>query len=292
MSFLELPRFPEGVSYGFLGGPEYNTEVVVTNSGDESRNQVWTNSRHKYEASHAARLPAQWRPLKAFFHTARGRANGFRLKDFTDFQCPDGAGTGVLAQGIGTGEPILQMGKKYSAGANSTVRAILKPVVGATQIYKNGVLQLLTTHYDVDESTGLVSFVPLSSVAITGITIGDPTVIHTAAPHGVLNGGLAWIGAIIGAWPLRNRAFEAANVTSTTLELAGIDSTSYGEWQSGGTVERHPQPSDILTWTGEFDVPCRFDTDEMRGEVIDRTPSGELIVGWQSIPIVEIRFRA
>jgi uncharacterized protein (TIGR02217 family) len=41
-------------------------------------------------------------------------------------------------------------------------------------------------------------------------------------------------------------------------------------------------------WAGSFDVPCRFDTDELSGVIIDKSSAG-LIVGWSSIPIVEIR---
>lgn len=41
-------------------------------------------------------------------------------------------------------------------------------------------------------------------------------------------------------------------------------------------------------WYGEFDVHARFDTDEMRSELINKTPDGELLVGWRSIPIVEV----
>ena len=41
-------------------------------------------------------------------------------------------------------------------------------------------------------------------------------------------------------------------------------------------------------WAGEFDVPCRFDTDVMQAEIIDGTPTNR-IMGWNSIPIVEVR---
>ena len=43
------------------------------------------------------------------------------------------------------------------------------------------------------------------------------------------------------------------------------------------------------SWYGEFDVHARFDTDSMQSETMNRTPDGELIVGWRSIPIVEVR---
>jgi uncharacterized protein (TIGR02217 family) len=42
------------------------------------------------------------------------------------------------------------------------------------------------------------------------------------------------------------------------------------------------------SWTGQFYVPCRYDTDKLIGEVISRS-GGQLVIGWQSIPIVEIR---
>ena len=41
-------------------------------------------------------------------------------------------------------------------------------------------------------------------------------------------------------------------------------------------------------WAGQFDVPCRFDTDELTGTIIDKS-GAEFITGWDSIPIVEIR---
>lgn len=65
---------------------------------------------------------------------------------------------------------------------------------------------------------------------------------------------------------------------------------------TGGTVSAIDYNTGIVTmssgtptaWAGSFDVPCRFDTDELNGVIIDRSSAG-LIVGWSSIPIVEIR---
>lgn len=64
---------------------------------------------------------------------------------------------------------------------------------------------------------------------------------------------------------------------------------------TGGTGLSLDYTTGILTyatlpsaWAGQFDVHARFDTDEMRAET--KTRSGtELIVGWESIPIVEVR---
>ena len=32
-------------------------------------------------------------------------------------------------------------------------------------------------------------------------------------------------------------------------------------------AEKYPQANEELTWQGEFDVPCRFDTDRLRAVV-------------------------
>jgi hypothetical protein len=42
------------------------------------------------------------------------------------------------------------------------------------------------------------------------------------------------------------------------------------------------------SWSGEFDNHCRFGTDKMRAETVDKS-AGQLVVGWASIPVVEVR---
>lgn len=47
---------------------------------------------------------------------------------------------------------------------------------------------------------------------------------------------------------------------------------------------------DTLSWSGQFWVPCRYDTDELPTIVVDRNPGGgALLVRCDSIPIVEVR---
>ena len=48
-------------------------------------------------------------------------------------------------------------------------------------------------------------------------------------------------------------------------------------------------PGDVLSWAGQFWVPCRYGTDELPTLVVDRQPAGELLVRCDSIPIVEWR---
>jgi uncharacterized protein (TIGR02217 family) len=44
-----------------------------------------------------------------------------------------------------------------------------------------------------------------------------------------------------------------------------------------------------LSWQGEFDVPCRFDTDALEARHVGRNPSQGRLYEWGSIPIVEMR---
>lgn len=65
---------------------------------------------------------------------------------------------------------------------------------------------------------------------------------------------------------------------------------------TGGTLSSINLTTGIVTmtsgtptaWQGEFDCHCRFDTDQMKQESISRS-GGLLIIGWSSIPIVEVR---
>ena len=49
MAFLETPRLSVKVSLGAQGGPAFSTDVVPVRSGYETRNENWSQARHRYE---------------------------------------------------------------------------------------------------------------------------------------------------------------------------------------------------------------------------------------------------
>lgn len=190
MAFIET-QFPSDIVVGVTGGPGFETEVVPLNSGFEQRNATWEDSRCEYDAAHGVKTQAQLNTLIAFFRVMKGRANGFRFKDWTDYT--DGGG-GIFVQLTST---TWQMYKRYTTAGNNHDRKITKPV--------NGTLAITPGSFSVDYTTGIVT------------AVGSPTVAPTS-------------------------------------------------------------------WTGEFDVPCRFDIDRMKARIEDYG-----IYSWESIPIVEIR---
>ncbi len=161
MAFVEV-QFPTDISYGSAGGPEYATDVVASSSGFEQRNVNWSEARARYNVAHGVKTKAQLDALIAFFRARKGRAYGFRFKDWTDYQ--------ASGEALGTGDGVrtqFQLVKHYVSGSVTETRTIKKPVSGSVMVYKNAVLQ--SGGVSVDAVTGLVTFTaaPAAGQAIT-----------------------------------------------------------------------------------------------------------------------------
>lgn len=195
MSGFKEIRFPERISFGAVGGAGWLTDVVTLESGYETRNQVLAQPRGRWEVSHAARMPDDYHRLRAFFQAVRGRAYGFRFKDWTDYTVATTESAFIDSLGSPTQK---QLAKRYTFGSETFDRRLTKIVANTFSAVGGSGLSL---NYD----TGILSYSSL------------PT------------------------------AFSC-----------------------------------------QFDVPVRFDVDEMRAETIDKS-GDDLIIGWSSIPIVEVR---
>lgn len=161
MAFHEV-RFPDDIAYGASGGPEFATTIVTMASGFEQRNINWQAARGRWDVASGLKKQAQLDTLLAFFRGRKGRAHGFRFKDWSDFRA-----TGQL---IGTGDgtnKTFQLVKNYASGAGSESRIIKKPVSGTTKIYLNGVQ--LTSGWSISSSTGIVTIntAPSNGVPVT-----------------------------------------------------------------------------------------------------------------------------
>jgi Conserved hypothetical protein 2217 (DUF2460) len=97
-SFHEV-RFPDNIAYGATGGPEFATTVVATGSGHEKRNVNWAEARGRWDVASGLKKQAQIDELIAFFRARRGKACGFRFKDWTDYK--------ASGQVLGTGDDVL-----------------------------------------------------------------------------------------------------------------------------------------------------------------------------------------
>lgn len=286
MSFIESPRFPIDVSYGFRGGPMFRTKVVEMASGHEKRNQDWSRARRRYDAAHGVKSQAELDVLLAFFlAVGKGKLNGFRVRDWADYQVT--VANGIIGSGVGDGTPTLQLAKRYTSGANTSDRDITKPV--SASIYRGGVLQASPTNYTLDTTNGEVSFVALGSAVVSSHVIGATHQVVTASDPGLSIGEKMYLSGVTGtaATLLNGIAHTISNKSGAgpyTWTLATSTGGSPTLTASGGTAAKYPQASDTLTWAGEFDTPCRFDTDEMVSRIEDLD-----VHTWGQIPIIEIR---
>lgn len=153
VSFFETPRFPDIVSEGAIGGPSFNTAVWEGHAGLEQRSANWGTARHLYNVGYGIRTSADMDDVREIFYLARGKFSGFRFKDWCDYKITSG--------NIGTGDgttTVYDIVKKYTVGAYTYTRRILKPVNGTLLVYVNSVLKTETTDYTVDYTTGEITF--------------------------------------------------------------------------------------------------------------------------------------
>jgi len=255
-SFDEV-QFPSDISYGSRGGPQFLTDVVVLDSGHEARNINWALSRARYDVSYGVRSEAQLTALTQFFYARYGRAYGFRYKDWADYHVTQEPLTK-------TGAPTVQLIKTYTSGPRSYVRTITKPVAGVTMRLNTSPFPSFT----LDTTTGIATLTAVSSASITAITQANPGVVTTGSSHGFSNGDKIWIKNVSGMTQVNNTLFTIAGVTATEFNL-GVNTSAYSAYTSGGTAEKHVQPGDVLDWTGDFDVPVRFDVDHLPASLDD-----------------------
>jgi len=159
MSGFHEVRFPDNIAYGATGGPEFATTVVVTGAGHEQRNVNWAEARGRWDVGSGLKNQQQLDELIAFFRARKGRAYGFRFKDWTDYKA-----TGQL---LGTGDDAqtqFQLVKRYPSGSVIEVRTVTKPVAGTVRIYEDSVEQL--SGWSVNVTTGLITFTPAPAAGV------------------------------------------------------------------------------------------------------------------------------
>jgi uncharacterized protein (TIGR02217 family) len=143
------------------GGGQVKAELVsVGQSGEQSLKRIV--SAGERASGGLKGLGRQAELLRTGIRTRKGRAYGFRFKDWTDYKA-----TGQL---LGTGDGTqtqFQLVKSYPSGNVIEVRSVTKPVAGTVRIYKDGIEQL--SGWSVNVTKGLITFTtaPAGAVEIT-----------------------------------------------------------------------------------------------------------------------------
>ncbi|RYH03369.1 TIGR02217 family protein [Salipiger sp. IMCC34102] len=161
MAFHDI-RFPANLSFGAMGGPERRTEIVTLANGFEERSTPWSQSRRRYDAGLGLRSLDDVERVTGFFEAREGQLHAFRWKDWADYKsCLPSKTVTAFDQVIGTGDGTTadwQLVKVYRSGAQTYARAIAKPVEGTVQIAVGGDPLQESIDFDVDFTTGIVTF--------------------------------------------------------------------------------------------------------------------------------------
>lgn len=269
---IDEVQLPVEIARGAQGGPMFSTIVAAGRNATEKRIAQWVVGRRRWDISHARRDEAQADTLAAFFYARRGKLFGFRFQDPEDYQATEE----VLYP---TGAPYVQLERTYTSGPVSSRRVIYKPVqsVGIT-LLREGVPYTL---FAVDWTSGMVFLSPDSTKTITGITKASAAVFSCTA-HGFLTGEEIWIQDVAGMTQMNDRVVTISGVTTDTFTVS-VNSTGFSTYTSGGLAKKFVQSSEALLWTGEFDIPARFDTDECVLTQTDVT-----VREWEGITIIEL----
>jgi len=151
-SFVEQ-RFPECVSFGSQGGPGFKTSVFTFDSGFTALEVQWDRIRARYTATFENATPEDITEIEVFFYGMRGRALGFRYKDWSDYQ--------ITNQNMGVGDGItttFQIFKRYESGGHVFDRTIKKTVFFTANISMDGSQLLEGSDYDILHTRGQIVF--------------------------------------------------------------------------------------------------------------------------------------
>ena len=103
--------------------------MSVVDSGAEERTQLWTRGRLMFDIGYRTD-PTDFAVIIAFFRARKGRAYGFRFRDWSDYK--------TTLELLVTA-PVMQLIKTYADADGNEVRIITKPCNdGSFQLYDNG----------------------------------------------------------------------------------------------------------------------------------------------------------
>lgn len=162
--------FPETISQGAVGGPEYFTDVVRLRSGSEVRNTPWADPLRRYDAGLGIRYIDDLYEVHEFTAAVRGQLRSFRFKDWSDYKTSTSQLGPVTAfdQDLGVGDGTtyyFRLNKKY---ADDYKRRIFLPRYPTVKVAINGVEQPFDSWF-VDDQNGILVFLnpPTNGAVLT-----------------------------------------------------------------------------------------------------------------------------
>ncbi len=164
MAFLDDVRLPIDVERGAQSIPMFNTTVITLANGFEKRNQNWSLPRQSFDISYGILLKPDLDAVINLFYAVRGQLDGFRIKDWADFEIGQTEGDDdSTRQSLGLTDgsnALFQIFKEYTVGVTTFNRTINKIVVGTARVWVDNVE--ITEgggagEFAIDNDTGIIT---------------------------------------------------------------------------------------------------------------------------------------
>ena len=171
---------------------------------------------------------------------------------------------------IDTGDGVevdFQLLKTYITGALTQKREITKPVASTT---KMGIEDVTDLRWTVDTTTGIVTFSPDLNYTVTNAVSAGVTTVVTIGAHALTQGDSVWLDSFTGPWAgLNDDRYAITAIAANTFTIS-YDSSAYAAYAANaGETHTIPQTGEDVQAGFEFDVPCRFDTDQLNTNLVD-----------------------
>jgi uncharacterized protein (TIGR02217 family) len=279
MAFIEQSLLNR-IQFGIKSGPRFSTTVVALSSGADPRNRNWELPLVVFDFSQALNSEANKDAMLDAFWAAAGMYYGFRLRDSVDYLVD--ITRGIMGTGVGDGSLVYQLGKKYTFGSAVTNRKIYKPVSGQVAPFRAAspvTIGGAAGNVSIDYTTGAITFVADASSGATSITPGaTTTVILTTNPGTLTAGKRLYLSGFAGTDSALINGLWGLGMAHTINSVAGSGPYTFvlATNTAGKTItlgsglgRKGPQASETLTWSGQFDVPVRFDLDQLQIDAVD-----------------------
>lgn len=158
-------RLPEEFSVGSTFGPGFDVRQIELQDSKAKFSRIVSPPAglRRYDLKRGISGIEQLYELYNFFIARGGSANDFRLKDWLDYATTSigntlaGVSTGFLDEDlVYVTDTTYQMVKRYTSGAQTILRTILKPVDGTIRI-GDGSSEVLSG-FSINYETGLVTY--------------------------------------------------------------------------------------------------------------------------------------
>ena len=262
--FLE-ERLPIAVRLGASFADEYAVEITRTAGGSEYRKLIHPYPMRVFNIYYTQATADLWEQIVALNHRAYGMYAGFRVKALDDFTtnariaAPTATDQTLALVSAG----VYQLQVKYGTGASPIsiglpIRTIYKPVTNTTVVAIGSLAVPVTTMWSVSTITGRVTFAANKSRVITAITQAANAVVTVGAHTFAVNESVYFAG-VVGMTQINGLRGVITAIAATTITV-NVNSTAFGVYSSGGTVNTNPQTGEIISGGCEYDIPCRFNS--------------------------------